>query len=145
MTCGRVWWPILGICALHLTHPCTHTVVNTHTHREHTPRAVGNHIAAAPVEQLEVWCLAQGSHLSRGIVGGRERCTFTPPTNNRCQTWDLNPQPSENKSHFFFLHFFIQWRKQASICKYPLHIKKLFVALQYDKYNWLERSGLLVK
>ncbi len=25
------WWPILGICALHLTHPrCTHTAVNTH-------------------------------------------------------------------------------------------------------------------
>ncbi len=26
VTCGQVWWPILGICALHLTHPkCTHT------------------------------------------------------------------------------------------------------------------------
>ncbi len=25
MTCGQVWWPILGICALHLTHPSAHT------------------------------------------------------------------------------------------------------------------------
>ncbi len=32
VTYGQVWWPILGICALHLTHPkCTHTAVNTHT------------------------------------------------------------------------------------------------------------------
>ncbi len=32
MTRGQVWWPILGICALHLSHPkCTHTAVNTHT------------------------------------------------------------------------------------------------------------------
>ncbi len=37
VTCDQVWWPILGFCALQLTHPkCTHTAVNTHTHREHT-------------------------------------------------------------------------------------------------------------
>ncbi len=31
MTCGQKWWPILGICALHLTHPSAHThTVNTH-------------------------------------------------------------------------------------------------------------------
>ncbi len=33
MTCGQVWWLILGICALRLTYSkCTHTAVNTHTH-----------------------------------------------------------------------------------------------------------------
>ncbi len=33
VTYGQVWWPILRICALHLTHPrCTHTAVNTHPH-----------------------------------------------------------------------------------------------------------------
>ncbi len=58
--CGQVWWPILGICALHLTHPSAHTHSS-----EHTP--------GAP------WCLAQVSHLSRGIEGGRERWLFTPP------------------------------------------------------------------
>ncbi len=57
----------------------THTAVNTHTHRdEHTPGAVGSHIAAAPGEQLRVWCLSQGSHLSCGIEGERERWLFTP-------------------------------------------------------------------
>ncbi len=25
VTCGQVWWPILGICALHITHPSVHT------------------------------------------------------------------------------------------------------------------------
>ncbi len=76
---GQVWWPILGNCALHLTHPkCTHT------HSEHTPRAVGSHLCCG----------------ARGAVGGSvpcsrapqswywrwmERCTFTPPTYNSCQ------------------------------------------------------------
>ncbi len=37
VTCGHVWLPILGISALHLTHPkCTHTAVNTHTPWTHT-------------------------------------------------------------------------------------------------------------
>ncbi len=37
VTYDQVWWPILGICALHLTHPkWTHTAVNRHTHRTHT-------------------------------------------------------------------------------------------------------------
>ncbi len=39
-----------------------------HTHREHTPGAVGAIYAAAPVKQLGVWCLAQG-HLGCGIEG----------------------------------------------------------------------------
>ncbi len=70
--CGQVWWPILGICALHLTHPSAHT----HTH-----------IAAAPGEQLGVRCLAQGSHLSRGIEGGKERWLFTPKS-KWLDNWD---------------------------------------------------------
>ncbi len=37
VTYDQVWWPILGIRALHLTHPkCTHTAVNTHTPWTHT-------------------------------------------------------------------------------------------------------------
>uniref|UniRef100_A0A672RMW4 Uncharacterized protein n=1 Tax=Sinocyclocheilus grahami TaxID=75366 RepID=A0A672RMW4_SINGR len=47
---------------------------------------VSSHIAAAPGEQLGVRCLAQGSHFSRGIEGGRERWSFTPPTYNPCWT-----------------------------------------------------------
>ncbi len=99
VTYGQVWWPILGICALQLTHPtCTHTAVNTHTHREHTPGAVGSHLCCG----------------ARGAVGGslpcsrvspqswywgwREHCTFTPPTYNSCWTWDSNSQPLDYES-----------------------------------------------
>ncbi len=63
VTCGQVWLPILGICALHLTHPkCTHTAVNTHTHREHTPGAVGSHLCCG----------------ARGAVGGSVPCSRAP-------------------------------------------------------------------
>ncbi len=41
-----------------------------------SPGAMDRHIAVAHGEQLS---LAQGSHLSRGIEGGRERWLFTPP------------------------------------------------------------------
>ncbi len=34
MTSEQVWWPILRISALHLTHPSAHTHTHTHTHRE---------------------------------------------------------------------------------------------------------------
>ncbi len=92
VTCGQVWWPILGISALHLPIQSAHTQQWTHTHREHTPGAVGSHLCCG----------------ARGAVGGsvpcsrapqswywgwRERCTFTPPTYNSCWTWDSNPQP----------------------------------------------------
>ncbi len=64
---------ILGICALHLSHPkCTHTAVNTH------PEQWAAIYAAAPGEQLGVRCLAQG-HLSRGIEGGESAGRLLPP------------------------------------------------------------------
>ncbi len=70
VTCGQEWWPILGICALHLTHPSAHTqqwVVNKYTHREqHTPGAVGSHLC----------CCA------RGAVGGSVSCSRVSP-----QSW----------------------------------------------------------
>ncbi len=95
VTCGQIWCPILWICALHLTHPSAHTQQWTHTHREHTPGAVGSQCCGA-----------------RGAVGGsvpcstsvvvlrvkRERWIFTSPTYNSCQTWDSNTQPSGYKS-----------------------------------------------
>ncbi len=66
----QVWWSILEIGALHLTHPSVHTqqwVVNTHTVNTHAEQWAA--IAPAPGEQLGVWCLAQGN-LSHGIEGG---------------------------------------------------------------------------
>ncbi len=89
--CGQEWWSLLRICGLHLTHPSAHTQQWTHT------RGSGQHIAAAPGEQLGVRCLAQGSHLSCVIEGGRELWLFTSPTDNSCQTWESNPWPSRYK------------------------------------------------
>ncbi len=52
----RVWWPILGICALHLTHPkCTQTAVNKH------PEQWAAIYAVAPREQLGFGALLKGT------------------------------------------------------------------------------------
>ncbi len=51
VTYSQVWWPILGIRALHLTHPkCTHTAVNTHTPWTHTQSRVA---CIWPVYEIE--------------------------------------------------------------------------------------------
>ncbi len=50
-----------------------HTAVNTH------PEQWAAIYAAAPGEQLGVWCLAQG-HLSRGIEGGESAVHSLPPS-----------------------------------------------------------------
>ncbi len=68
-----------------------------HTMNTH-PEQWADIFAVAPREQLGVWYLAQGSHLSRGIEGGRERCTFTPPTYNPCRYRDSNVRPLGCKS-----------------------------------------------
>ncbi len=75
--CGQVWWPILGICALHLTHPSAHTQwTNTHTHTMNTHP---EQWATIYTKQLRVRCLAQGYHLSRGIEGGESAVHSLPP------------------------------------------------------------------
>ncbi len=80
--CGQVWCPMLGICALHLTHPNAHTQkwihTHTHTHTVNTRPEQWAANAAAPGEQLGVRCLAQG-HLSRGIEGGESAVHSLPP------------------------------------------------------------------
>ncbi len=90
--CGQVWWPILGICPLHLTHPSAHSQQWTHT-----------------------WSSGQPYCGARGAVGGsvpcsrvspqswywrwREHLLFTPPTYNPCRTWESNRQPLGYKSN----------------------------------------------
>ncbi len=94
----QVWWPILEIGPLHLTHPSAHTqqwVVNTHTVNTHPEQWAA--IAPAPGEQLggSVPCSrAPQSWYWRW----RECCSFTIPTFNPCRTWDSNPQPLDYKS-----------------------------------------------
>ncbi len=92
VVCGQVWWPILGICPLHLTHPSAHSQQWTHT-----------------------WSSGQPYFGARGAVGGsvpcsrvspqswywrwREHLLFTPPTDNPCRTWESNRQPLGYKSN----------------------------------------------
>ncbi len=117
VTCGQVWWSILGICALHLTHPHAHTQQWTHTHTmntqqwTHTPwthssehtHTMNTHPeqwaanATVPGEVRGFGALLKG--LTSDVVLKVERALlFTPPTDNSCRTWDLNPQPSGYKS-----------------------------------------------
>ncbi len=75
----KVTWPILGISALHLTHPKVHTHNSEHTHTINThPEQWATIYAAVPGEQLGVRCLAQ-EHLSRGIEGGESAVHSLPP------------------------------------------------------------------
>ncbi len=71
VTYVQVWQPILGICALHLTHPkCTHTAVGSHLFCG-AQGAVGGSVACSRAPQSWYW-------------GWRDCCTFTPPTDNSC-------------------------------------------------------------
>ncbi len=73
---SQLWWPILGIRALHLpiqvhTHSSEHT--HTHTHYEHTPGAVGSHLCCGARG-------AVGDAVPRqGIEGGEGAVHSLPP------------------------------------------------------------------
>ncbi len=77
-------WPSMVTHTRNLCSAFNPSKVHTHTHREHTPGAVGSHLCCS----------------ARGAVGGsvpcsrapqswywrrREHCTFTPPTYNSCR------------------------------------------------------------
>ncbi len=117
----RMWrdmWPSMvthtrNLCSAFIpskvrTHTHTHTQQWTHTHREHTPGAVGRHLCCG----------------ARGAVGGsvpcsrapqswywgwRERCIFTPPTYNPCRTWDSKPQPLGYESNSLTIRPRLPW------------------------------------
>ncbi len=67
---------ILGIYALHLTHPSAQTLTHrlTHTHTHTHTRSSGQPMLQHP----GLRCLAQG-HLSRGIEGGESTGQPPPP------------------------------------------------------------------
>ncbi len=75
-------------CVLCINPSKVHThfsELNTHTHTVNTPGAVRSHLCCG------AWGAVGGLvPCSRapccGIGGGRERCTFTPPTYNSCRT-----------------------------------------------------------
>ncbi len=74
---GSGVWPSMvthtqNLCSAFNPSKCTHTVVNIHPEQW-----VANSVA--PGEQLGIRCLAQGSHLSRGIEGGESTGYSLPP------------------------------------------------------------------
>ncbi len=154
MIFGQVWWPTLWICVLHLTHPSAHTqqwVVNKHTHTVNThPEQWAAIYAAAPREKLGVGYLAQGSHRSHGIEGGKSAGYSLPPTYNPCRAWDSSPvtsptlyplghdcpqivsmsRNSDLVSHNceFISHLWVCSQKKSENCKIKIH-KYLFIFL----------------
>ncbi len=107
MKVKRKWRDIRPSMVTHTRNLCsafnpskvhTHSSEHTHTHRGHTPGAVGSHLCCG------AWGAVGGSvSCSRApqswYWGWRERCTFTPPTYNSCRTWDSNSQPFDYESH----------------------------------------------
>ncbi len=93
----------LNLCSAFNPSRCTHT--HTHTLWTHTG-AVGSHIAAVAGEQLGVWCLAQGFHLSLGIEGGREHWLFTSKS-KWLDNWDCLGFGGIQKRALSFTFFFI--------------------------------------
>ncbi len=96
VTYDQVWWPILGICALHLSHP-RWTAVNTHTHVNTHPEQWAAIYAAAPREQLGARCLDQGHlivelRVERALYIHSIHLQFLPAR-------DSNPQPFDYKSN----------------------------------------------
>ncbi len=73
----------------------THSSEHTHTVNTH-PEQWAAIYAAAPGEQLGVWCLAQG-HLGRGIEGG-ESAGHSLPHRQSLPARDSNPQPFDYES-----------------------------------------------
>ncbi len=97
MTYGQVWWPLLRICALQLTHPkCTHTAVNTHTPWTHTRSSGQPFMLRRPGSSWGFGPLLKGTSV---MVLRVERALYIhSPTNNPCRTWDSNPQPLDYES-----------------------------------------------
>ncbi len=112
-----VWWPILGICALHLPIQNAHTQQWTHTHtfwthththsNEHTHTAVNTHTHSSgqpfmlrrPGSSWGIGALLKGLTSVVVLKVERECWTFTPPTYNSCRPRDSNLQPLDYESN----------------------------------------------
>ncbi len=105
--CGEVWWPILGICALHLTHPSAHTqqrvVNNTHTVNTH-PEQWAAIYAAAPGEQLGFGALLKGLtsvmvlKVERALIINSPHLQFLPDLRLEPATFGLQVRLSSIRS-----------------------------------------------
>ncbi len=108
VTYDQVWWPILRICALHLTHPkCTHTAVNTH------PEQWAAIYAAAPGEQLGVRCKGTSVvvlRVGRVLYIHSSHLQFLPARDSNSQPFDyesdsLTIRPRLPNGYRVFINF----------------------------------------
>ncbi len=92
VTYGQVWWPILGICALHLTHPkCIHTAVNTHKPWTHTRSSGQPLMLRHPGSSWGFGALLKGTSV---VVLRVERALYIhSPHLQFLPARDSNPQP----------------------------------------------------
>ncbi len=117
--CGQVWWPILGICPLHLTHPSAHSQQWTHTRSSGQPYcgargAVGGSVPCSRVSpQSWYW-------------RWREHLLFTPPTDNPCRTWESNRQPLGYKSNSLTIRPRLPWMN--------VNVKKMNVIVSWELF-----------
>ncbi len=100
VTCGHVWWPILGISALHLSHlKCTHTAVNTHTHTPwtHTRSSGLPFMLRRPGSSWGFGALLKDTSV---VVLKEERALYIhSPHLQFLSAWDSNPQPLDYESN----------------------------------------------
>ncbi len=126
MTYGQVWWPILRICALHLTHPkCTHTQQWTHTHTPWThTRSSGQMILRRLGSSwgFSVWL--KGTSVM--VLKEKRALYIHSPTNNSCQTWDSNSQPLDYESDSLTIRPRLPHIYSPYICIYILNICVLY-------------------
>ncbi len=76
----------------------THSSEHMHTHREHTPGAVGRHLCCGARGAVGGSVPCSRSHLSRGIEGGESAVHSLPPPTIPARTWDSNSQPFNHES-----------------------------------------------
>ncbi len=140
VVCGQVWWPILGICPLHLTHPSAHSQQWIHTRSSGQPccgarGAVGGSVPCSRVSpQSWYW-------------GWRERWLFTPPTDNPCRTWESNLQPLGYKSDSLTIRLRLAVSKgirQSKIAFMLLFIQTQFVPNPFDFFLWNSKGVFIL-
>ncbi len=126
------------ICALHLTHPRAHT---------HLKQWTAN--AAVPGEQLGVRCLAQGSHLSRGIAGGESTSLIHSPHRQFLPEPRFEPTTSGYKSDALSLgHDCPEWMAKDSFLN-QRRVTESFISfpslLLFLVIHWKLRAWIFLK
>ncbi len=135
MTYDQVWWPILGICALHLSHPkCTHTALNTHTPWTRTWSSGQPFMLRCPGSSWGFGALLKGTsvvvlRVERALYIHCPHLQFQPGRNSNSQPFNYEsdsltirpwlPQNGEVKKKQHFKTFYTAKTKVVPIYRIP--------------------------